>query len=471
MKRSPARHGLMLGFGLSALVLGWVSVTSYQNAAQLIESTNKSKQTYTVIQDLMQIFSLMTVAESGRRGYLFLGDESEWRRYRQAVQDLEPALQILRQDIADAPQQMQRMVKLETLLNQRIDLLDQSIDLQRQRRVLPPAPQDPQQTMITQESLQLRDQIQAVIAEMQWQEEQLLQQWLQRSQANIRDRLLIEGLITGSIFATLVVIYVLLGRQSEKQQQAKILQDNLRREQELHELQLRLFAMVSHEFRTPLTVILGSTQLLSSSQLALTPERIRKSLHRIESAAKLMIQLLNHILTLSRAEVGTLEFTPKPVDIEAFCLNLLEDMQLLAPSSRSLKFSRYGSCDYADLDEKLLYAILSNLLANALRYSALDTAVEFHLDCQPGLLVFHIQDVGKGIPPEDIPQIFEPFYRGHNVTEMAGSGLGLAVVQKCVERHGGTIAVTSQLDQGTTFIVRIPTGLPSSSPNAGAKAA
>jgi signal transduction histidine kinase len=456
MKQSPERNGLMLGFGLSVLVLGWVSVTSYQNAAQLIESTNKSKQTYTVIQDLMQIFSLMTVAESGRRGYLFLGDESEWRRYRQAVQDLEPALQILRQDIADAPQQMRRMVKLETLLNQRIDLLDQSIELRRQRRALPPTPQDPQQAMITQESMQLRDQIQAVLAEMQWQEEQLLQQWLQRSQTNIRDRLLIEGLITGSIFAALIVIYVLLGRQSEKQQQAKILQDNLRQEQELHELQLRLFAMVSHEFRTPLTVILGSAQLLTGSQLALTPERVLKSLHRIESAAKLMIQLLNHILTLSRAEVGTLEFTPKPVDVEAFCLNLVEDMQLLATSPRSLKFSRCGTCDYANLDEKLLYAILSNLLANALRYSAPDTAVDFQMDGQPGMLVFRVQDWGKGIPPEDIPQIFEPFHRGQNVTEIAGSGLGLAVVKKCVERHGGKIAVTSQLGQGTTFTVCIP---------------
>ncbi len=465
MQPSPERKGLVIGFGLAALLMGGISLTSYQNAAQLIESTNKSKQTYTVIQDLMQIFNLMTVAESGRRGYLFLGDRGELSRYRQAIQDIEPALQSLRQDVADAPSQTRRLVQLETLLNQRVDLLDESIDL-GEHTASPAAAATPpaapvavvsqRQVAITQTSLKLRDEIQTVIAAMRVEEEQLLQQWLQRSQTSIQNRILIEGLLATSIFATLVTVYVLLWRQLSKRQQAELLQSHLAQQQQMNELQRRLFSMVSHEFRTPLTVILGSAQLLTSSAFALTPERTQKNLHRIQSAAKLMTELLNQILTLSRAEVGALEFHPKLVDVEAFCLNLLADLQLTLSPERSLNFTSHGRCGHTNLDDKLLYSILSNLLGNALKYSATTTPVELRLRCQPDATLFEVQDWGKGIAPEDLPHLFEPFHRGQNAAETAGSGLGLAVVKKCVDLHQGAIAVTSTLEQGTTFTVRIP---------------
>lgn len=457
MKSSPERKGLLLGFGLAAWLMGWASFTSYQNASQLLESTNKSKQTYAVLQDLMQVFALMTVAESGRRGYLFLDDASELRRYRQAVQDLEPALQKLRMDSTNTPEQIRQLVKLETLLNQRIDLLDESIaSRQQQANAFPQSVQSSRQLALTTESLYLRDQIQTVIAEMQWQEEQLLQQWLERSQTNIRQRFVIEGVMTASIFATLMMIYILLWRQFSKRQQAESLQSSLQQERQVNDLQLRLFSMVSHEFRTPLTVILGSTQLLTTNHKGLTSERLLKNLHRIQSSAKLMTQLLDHILTLSRAEVGKLEFSPQPLDVEAFCLNLIEDLQLTAENGRSLIFSRSGSCAYVYLDERLLYSIFSNLLTNALHYSEPNQIVEFRLECQPNTTVFQVQDFGKGIPEVDIPKIFEPFYRGQNSAETVGSGLGLAVVKKCLELHGGTLEVQSILEQGTLFTVSIP---------------
>jgi signal transduction histidine kinase len=467
MKRSPERRGLVLGFGLAALLLGGLCFSSYQNASQLIESTNKSKQTYTVIQDLMHIFALMTVAESGRRGYLFLGNTSELVRYRQAVQEMEPALQMLRRDIADAPQQMRQMVRLETLLNQRIDLLDQSITL-RQRTAKNTVPLPPQQAVITHESIQLRTEIQQVIADMQLEEERLLQQWLQQSQQSIQNRLLIEGLVAASILATLITVYVLLERQMTRRQQAERRQTHLQQERELNELQLRLFSMVSHEFRTPLTVILGSAQLLTT-QLApdgsthlprdpsptLPPDRLKKSLNRIQSSAQRMTELLNHLLLVSRAEVGKLEFTPKLVDVEAFCLNLIEDLQVSA-AGRSLKFVSQGTCGYAQLDDKLLYSILSNLLSNAIKYSDPPSVIELRLQCQPTATTFVVTDQGRGIGPEDLPHVFDLFHRGQNAGDTAGSGLGLAAVKKCVDLHGGEITVESQVGEGTRFRVGIP---------------
>ncbi|MHC5731850.1 MAG: sensor histidine kinase, partial [Nostoc sp.] len=101
----------------------------------------------------------------------------------------------------------------------------------------------------------------------------------------------------------------------------------LAQEKELSELKLRFFSMVSHEFRTPLSIILGSAQLLAQSNQQWTEEKKLKNLYRIQSSARSMNQLLTDILTLTRAEAGKLEFHPELIDLEAFCINLIEDLQ------------------------------------------------------------------------------------------------------------------------------------------------
>lgn len=455
MHRSPERKWLGLGFGLAALLVGYVSTISYQNATHLIESTNKSKQTYEVIQNLLDIFAAMTVAESGRRGYVFLDDDKEFSRYQTAVQSIDPELQTLRQQFASDPRQTQRLLNLEALLDRRIGLLEQSIALHRANQSTRSL-----QLQITDESITLRNQIQQVIDQMQTEEERSLQQWLQQSQANIHDRLLIEFLATASSFAILVSVSALLHRQFVKRQQAETMQYTLAKEKELTDLKLRFFSMVSHEFRTPLSIILGSTQLLAESPPTWSKDRKLKNLNRIRSSAKLMIQLLSDILTLTRAEAGKLEFNPESIDLEAFCLNLIEEIQLSSQTANqtghTIEFSSQGTSAHALLDEKLLYSILSNLLANAIKYSAPENPIQFMLKSEPEATTFVIQDHGIGIDLVDQQQLYEPFYRGQNARDRSGTGLGLAVVKKGVEMHGGEITVQSELNGGTTFTVRIP---------------
>jgi PAS domain S-box-containing protein len=231
----------------------------------------------------------------------------------------------------------------------------------------------------------------------------------------------------------------------------------LAREKELSALKIRFFSMASHEFRTPLSTVLAAAQLLENSPGAGdNPEKWSRNLRRIQDSVKNMVQLLDDILTINRAETGKLEFNPEPLDLEKFCRQLVEEMQLSAGTQHTLTFVCQGQCTDACLDEKLLRSMLANLLSNAIKYSPKGGQVYFSLTFESDCLRFQIRDRGVGISSEDQKQLFEPFYRGKNVRHISGTGLGLVVVKKCVDLHGGSIAIASEVGKGTTVTIILP---------------
>jgi PAS domain S-box-containing protein len=232
----------------------------------------------------------------------------------------------------------------------------------------------------------------------------------------------------------------------------------LQKERELGELKSRFVAMTSHEFRTPLTTIQSSVELLQRYRARWTEEKQLTYLHRIQTAVERMTQMLNDMLTISEAESGKLEFKPTPMDLVQFCQDLVEELQQAGGQQHTLKFTHQYQCMAGSIDAKLLRHILSNLLSNAIKYSPIGSTVEFDLICFDGNAVFQIQDQGIGIPPEEQPRLFESFHRATNVGTIQGTGLGLAIVKQCVELHRGMITVTSEVGQGTRFTVTLPLG-------------
>jgi PAS domain S-box-containing protein len=233
----------------------------------------------------------------------------------------------------------------------------------------------------------------------------------------------------------------------------------LEKEKELSALKVRFFSMASHEFRTPLSTILAAAQLLeNSSNQSSQNTKIARNLNRIESSVKTMIQLLDDILTINRAETGKLEFTPQNLNLETFCLNVIEEIRLSQGANHQIKFSCVGECNRAYLDEKLLKSILSNLLSNAIKYSPQGSDIYFSLQCDGSNAILRIRDRGIGISEADQKHLFEPFHRGKNVRNIPGTGLGLVVVKKCVELHSGSITLKSEVGVGTTFTVSLPLG-------------
>ncbi len=442
---------------------------SYQNSTQLFDSNRRVLQSYEIIQHLTTLYADITVAESGRRGYIFLDDRAELDRYQAGVDRIQVELTELRAQVSTLPDQVQQLTQLDTLIQERIALLEQSVLLyQEEQNGNGNQKKFEMQRQLTAQSVRLRDRIQELLSDMKNLEERRLRQGLQQSQNNIQNRFLIEGWWMISVFGLLTLGLLAFHAQMQKRHAIESRNTKLLQEQELNTLKLQFFSMASHEFRTPLSIILGSSQLLMTynpdgnkdsncnSSLDSNAEKIQKNTLRIQSSAKAMTQLLDDILTLTRAEAGKLQCDRRRLELTSFCLNLVEDLRLASGDEPNIQFISRSNHQYADLDEKLLYAILSNLLSNAIKYSAPKSPIQLILESEPQHILFHVQDQGMGVGPDDLPHLYTPFYRGKQVKNIAGSGLGLAVVKTCVTLHQGTIDVTSGKSQGSLFTVRLP---------------
>lgn len=230
----------------------------------------------------------------------------------------------------------------------------------------------------------------------------------------------------------------------------------LEKERQLIELKSRFITTASHEFRTPLTVILMSAKLLEQFSNQASEEKKRLYLDRIQTATKRMTQLLDDVLLIGKAEAGKLDFNPAPLQLEKFCREIVEEMQFSSNDRHSIDLEYHEQNTLVEADEKLLRYILSNLLSNAIKYSPKGGTITFRLTVNQEQAIFEIQDRGIGIPAADREQLFKSFSRGSNVENISGTGLGMSIVKQCIDLHGGEITVNSEVEVGTTFTVTLP---------------
>lgn len=251
--------------------------------------------------------------------------------------------------------------------------------------------------------------------------------------------------------------YVAVKRDITERKRVEVeIQKALAKERELSELKSRFVAMTSHEFRTPLTIILSSAKLLRDYGQGWTEAKKLTHLQRIVIAGERMTKLLDDILILGKADAGKLQCQPRPLSLTQFCCELVEDLQLSDNGQHLITFSRPETNPEACMDEKLLQRIFGNLLTNALKYSPAGSSVSFELTYEDRSAIFRVQDQGIGIPVLDQERLFESFQRASNVGTIPGTGLGLAIVKKCVDLQGGEITVDSEVDMGTLITVKLP---------------
>ncbi|OGA20118.1 MAG: hypothetical protein A3G25_14450 [Betaproteobacteria bacterium RIFCSPLOWO2_12_FULL_63_13] len=230
----------------------------------------------------------------------------------------------------------------------------------------------------------------------------------------------------------------------------------LQREKELNEMKTRFVSTVSHEFRTPLSTILSSAELLRLYADKLDNKEKLDLLNGIEDSTKRMRRLLDEVLTLGRAESGVLQLRPSQIALSELCNKIVHELCIGEGKQHTIVFDDRFDRPTAELDENLLRHILNNLLSNAIKYSATGTTVRLTLERRDDKVVLTVEDSGIGIPAEDLPHLFESFHRATNVQNRQGTGLGLAIVKKSVELHGGTITFDTKVDAGTQFIVELP---------------
>lgn len=248
-----------------------------------------------------------------------------------------------------------------------------------------------------------------------------------------------------------------------KHQTEKAIKAALEKEKELNDLKSNFIAIVSHEFRNPLSSILLSIDMLQRYDDRLTLAKKQLFLHRAREAVDRMKQLLEEVLIIGAAEAGELRCNPAPVDLADFCRQLVAEFQhdnTMSVPQHAIVFTQTETAAQKtyDLDEKLLRHILTNLLSNALKYSPHGGKVQLGLIPTADTVTFRVQDCGIGIPQGDINRLFDRFHRASNAQNIPGTGLGLSIVKQCVDLHGGEITVQSAVDVGTTFTISLPVG-------------
>ncbi len=270
-------------------------------------------------------------------------------------------------------------------------------------------------------------------------------------------KIIVEGSVNCKTVRGKAVSTRSIFRDVTERKQAEIeIQNALVKEKELGELKSRFINTASHEFRTPLTIILMSARLLEQFSQQASEQQKNIYFERIKAATKRMNNLLDDVLLVGKSESGKILIKLTHIALIKFCQELVEEMRMSAGSNHFIGFSSQGDDSNIYLDEKLLHHILTNLLSNAIKYSPQGGEVDFKLTCELHQATFEIKDCGIGIPPSDIEKLFSSFHRGSNVKAIPGTGLGLSIVKQYVDLHGGTITLNSEVGKGTTFIVVLP---------------
>ncbi len=251
-------------------------------------------------------------------------------------------------------------------------------------------------------------------------------------------------------------ILVVLHNITERRKSENEIWAALNKQRELNELKSKFVSIASHEFRTPLSGILSSAYLIAKYSRLHEEERVQKHTERITSAVSSLTDILNDFLSIGKIEEGKLENNVTTFDIKEFCNKITEDFINNLKKNQTIVFEHTGRNAAVKLDKQHLSHILVNLISNAIKYSGEGKRIWVSSSVTNKAVEITIRDEGIGIPEDDQPHLFQTFFRANNTNDIQGTGMGLHIVKRYLEVMGGTIAYTSKLDAGTTFVVSFP---------------
>jgi PAS domain S-box-containing protein len=227
----------------------------------------------------------------------------------------------------------------------------------------------------------------------------------------------------------------------------------LSKEKELSDLKTRFVSMASHEFRTPLSTILSSASLVAKYTQTEEQDKRDKHIQRIRSAVSNLTDILNEFLSIGKIEEGRIQANFSSFNIREQVMLVANEMQTILKPGQQIRIRHEGPV-MVHLDLSLLRNVFINLISNASKFSSERTSIDVETEVNEKQILISVRDHGIGISDEDKKHLFERFFRGKNVTNIQGTGLGLHIVSKYVEIMNGRIEVRSELEHGTAFLIR-----------------
>lgn len=234
------------------------------------------------------------------------------------------------------------------------------------------------------------------------------------------------------------------------------LENLLIKEKELGMMKTRFISMISHEYRTPLTVILSSSYIIDR-YINENKEKIKNHLNKIQSSVNIMTSLLDDVITIGKSEENRLEVNYERFSIKELTQSIVEEVKVFDSENHKFEFINNLQSDFILSDKKLLRQATLNLMTNACKFSAADSKITLKLDGKANSICIDVIDEGYGISEDDKIHIFEPFFRKKEyIGSIPGSGLGLAIVKRCVEAIDGDVSFESKIGVGSCFHINIP---------------
>lgn len=233
------------------------------------------------------------------------------------------------------------------------------------------------------------------------------------------------------------------------------LNNALEKEKELGELKSRFVSMASHEFRTPLATIMTSLSLISKYGEQNDAANQNKHIAKIKTSINGLTDILNDLLSVSKLEEGKISVLYEKFNLQTFISEIVAEMKNLTGKQQELVYLHRGA-EEITADKKILSHILLNLITNAIKFSPEGKKIEIESVVEQDTINIRVSDQGIGIPEEDQKHLFERFFRGHNATNIQGTGLGLNIVVRYLELLKGSIHFKSKTNEGTSFYINIP---------------
>lgn len=230
----------------------------------------------------------------------------------------------------------------------------------------------------------------------------------------------------------------------------------LLKEKELNQFKSKIVATVSHEYRTPITSILGSAATLERHFDKLDTAQNQRLLALISQQARHLRELVDDMLVVNQVELGQVQFKPFPLNLEQFFARLLEQYEVMVQDNQILSWQARGEWEPFLGDFGLCKQIFGNLLSNAIKYSPDGGEIRIEIEGLEKKVIIRVHDQGIGIPAADLPLLFQSFTRGSNVDTITGTGLGLSIAKACVDLHQGEIAIRSCEGEYTEVQVTLP---------------
>ena len=230
----------------------------------------------------------------------------------------------------------------------------------------------------------------------------------------------------------------------------------LAKEKEISHFKSNIIKIINHEFRTPLTIIFASVEILERAD-RLNKEQQEKIFKRIQEAVRHLKFLFEEVLFFEQENIS---LDREYINLVDFANTIVEEFNYDNKIEQIIEFESEGDFEDVQWNQKILRQIIANLLSNAIKFSPENSRIYFQLTGDKQEVKFIIKDNGIGIPKTDREKLFDSFYRGDNVGNIGGTGLGLSIVKKCVDLYQGTIQFSSKLDVGTIFTVTLPLSQP-----------